>query len=52
LHFGLGAATAADLEVRWPNGKVERFAKVAGKQLVTIREGEGIVRRQPMPGKA
>jgi hypothetical protein len=52
LHFGLGAATAADLEVRWPNGKVERFAKVAGKQLVTIREGAGIVKRQPMPGKA
>ena len=44
LHFGLGAATLVDLEVRWPMGKVESFAKVAADRLVTIREGQGIVK--------
>ncbi len=48
LHFGLGAATSASLEIRWPNGAVEEIANVAAGQLVVIREGSGIVRRQPM----
>ncbi len=43
LHFGLGEVDTADLEVRWPNGARERFLHVAADQLVTIREGEGIV---------
>ena len=46
LHFGLGASAVADLEVRWPNGKKEVFAKVAAGALITIREGKGIVSRQ------
>src|ERR1019366_9839963 len=40
LHFGLGAATTADVEVIWPTGKSESFPKLAADQLVTIREGE------------
>ena len=44
LHFGLGPETSADLEVRWPSGARESILKVAADQLVTIREGEGIVR--------
>jgi hypothetical protein len=45
LHFGLGGAAAADVvEVRWPTtGKVERFTQVAANQILTIREGAGIV---------
>jgi hypothetical protein len=43
LHFGLGAADRADLEIRWPNGNVERIGAVAADRIVTIREGEGIV---------
>jgi enediyne biosynthesis protein E4 len=46
LHFGLGAADHADLEVRWPNGGREQIAKVAADQLVVIREGEGIVKKE------
>jgi enediyne biosynthesis protein E4 len=46
LHFGLGAASEADLEIRWPNGAVERVERVAADQLVVIREGAGIVRRE------
>ena len=44
LHFGLGAETKADLEIRWPNGRSEKLADVAADRLVVIREGRGIVR--------
>src|SRR5579864_6205878 len=43
LHFGLGAAVVADVEVYWPNGFHEQFKKVSVNQLITIREGSGIV---------
>lgn len=46
LHFGLGAVTSADLEIRWPSGREEKIAKVAGDQLVVIREGAGIIRSE------
>jgi enediyne biosynthesis protein E4 len=46
LHFGLGAATAADLTVRWPNGDTEKIPAVDADQLVVIREGAGVVRKQ------
>ncbi len=48
LHFGLGASTVADLTVRWPNGETEKIAGVEADQLVVIREGAGIVRRQKL----
>ena len=44
LHFGLGAATKADLEIRWPNGNKERAENVRADRLVVIREGAGVVR--------
>jgi hypothetical protein len=44
LHFGLGTASKADVEVYWPTGKKESFTEVASNQLVTIREGEGMVK--------
>jgi hypothetical protein len=47
LHFGLGAATIADVEVHWPTGKMESFPHLSADQLVTIREGEGIVKGRP-----
>lgn len=47
LHFGIGKATAADVAVRWPDGKAENFPAVAASQVVTIQEGKGIVRKQP-----
>ena len=45
LHYGLGAETKASLEIRWPNGGEERIADVAADQLVVVREGSGIIRR-------
>jgi hypothetical protein len=44
LHFGLGAATSAEIEVRWPNGVVEKAGKVGVDRLVVIREGQGVAR--------
>ncbi len=46
LHFGLGASTSADLTIRWPNGATERIPSVEADQLVVVREGAGIVRRE------
>jgi enediyne biosynthesis protein E4 len=46
LHFGLGGERSASLEIRWPNGRVERIAKVEADQLVVVREGAGVVSRQ------
>jgi hypothetical protein len=45
LHFGLGKAQLADVvEVKWPTTqKVERFTQVKANQILTIREGSGIV---------
>ena len=47
LHFGLGAAISADIEIHWPLGSVEKFAGLAAGQLVAIREGQGIVKGRP-----
>jgi hypothetical protein len=44
LHFGLGTATTADLEIRWPNGGKESITKVPVDRLLTIQEGKGIVK--------
>jgi enediyne biosynthesis protein E4 len=49
VHFGLGAATSADLAIQWPNGATEHVPKVEADQLVVIREGAGIIRRQKLP---
>ena len=43
LHFGLGTSNLADIEVFWPNGLHEKFKEVGANQLVTLREGAGIV---------
>ena len=43
LHFGLGTAVSADLEVFWPNGLHETFKNIKSNQLITIREAAGIL---------
>jgi len=39
LHFGLGAATSVDIEVRWPLGAVEVHRDLPADQLITLHEG-------------
>jgi len=45
LHFGLGATETIDaIEVKWPTTqKIERFTQIKPNQILTIREGDGIV---------
>jgi hypothetical protein len=35
-HFGLGGAEHADLEIRWPNGQVQKLTNVAANQILTV----------------
>ena len=51
IHFGLGPATAVDLDIFWPSGFVERLKNVAADHLVTVEEGKGIVLRQEFSRK-
>ena len=43
LHFGLGVATKAEVRVRWPDGEWQTIGSVPINQLVTIKEGQGII---------
>src|SRR5262249_47800386 len=43
LHFGLGSATAVDVDIFWPSGLRETFKRVSINQLLTFKEGQGIV---------
>jgi enediyne biosynthesis protein E4 len=43
LHFGLGGFNVVDLDIYWPNGLHEQIKSLAANQLVTVREGAGIV---------
>jgi hypothetical protein len=38
VHFGLGSATEADLEIRWPSGKVQTLQAVPANQVVVVDE--------------
>jgi len=43
-HFGLGTATTIDvITVSWPSGIVDTVNNVDGNQILTIREGEGLL---------
>ena len=43
LQFGLGTARVVDaIEVRWPNGLVERAKNVPANRRVHLREGSGL----------
>jgi hypothetical protein len=41
-HFGLGPAERVDtIQVRWPDGTVERFEGRPADQVVVLRKGDG-----------
>ncbi len=49
LHFGLGTHTTVDaLEIIWPSGAVTKLAAIKSDQIITVKEGDGIVER-PFP---
>ncbi len=45
LHFGLGTVETVDaIEIKWPTTqKIEKFTQVQANQILTIREGDGII---------
>jgi hypothetical protein len=43
LHFGLGASSKVDFEIFWPSGLHERHNQIPAGQLVTFREGAGLI---------
>jgi hypothetical protein len=46
LHFGLGAAATADLEIVWPSGFRESLKGLRADRLVTVKEGAGVVEEE------
>jgi len=38
VHFGLGEATRAEVQIRWPSGKVQALGEIAADQRLTIGE--------------
>jgi hypothetical protein len=47
-HFGLASAASADrIEVVWPSGRTETLTNVSANQIITAKEGNGIVARKP-----
>jgi hypothetical protein len=47
-HIGLGQATRIDwMEIRWPDGRVERIDAPPINHIVTVGEGQGITKRVP-----
>jgi hypothetical protein len=49
LTFGLGASTRVkSIEITWPNGKVERLPGTSADQVLTVQEGKGLIRTEPI----
>jgi hypothetical protein len=46
LHFGLGTAKEARVQVRWLGGAEETLEHVPANRLVVIREGKGIISQE------
>jgi hypothetical protein len=46
IHFGLGQRKTVDsLEITWPSGIVDKLTNVAINQIITVKEGVGIIPR-------
>jgi hypothetical protein len=43
VTFGLGTAAKADVEVRWPSGRVDRVAGAAANTTITVQEEKGVI---------
>ena len=45
VHFGLGSAETADLEIHWPSGEVDHLPSVKANQDLIVKEGS--TKRKP-----
>ena len=47
IHFGLAKRTQiTSLEITWPSGQIDRLTNVPINQIITVKEGTGIIPRQ------
>lgn len=47
LHFGLERRTKIDLiEIRWPNGTIDKITDAKVNKLITVKEGHGVVEQK------
>lgn len=47
LHFGLGDRQKIDaIEIRWPSGELTRIGSLESNQIITIKEGSGVIPRE------
>lgn len=52
IHFGLAKAQKVDLlEIRWPSGQVDTVKDIAINQVVTVKEGAGVLVMEKLPLK-
>jgi hypothetical protein len=47
LHFGLGSATAMQVQIQWPTGKTERLRDLPSDFIYTVMEGKGVQGKTP-----
>jgi enediyne biosynthesis protein E4 len=49
LTFGLASHKQADtIELRWPSGQVDHLSNVLADQIITVREGQGVIAAKPL----
>jgi enediyne biosynthesis protein E4 len=49
LTFGLGQHARADaLEIRWPSSQIDRLSNIPADQIITVKEGQGIISSKPL----
>jgi enediyne biosynthesis protein E4 len=52
IHFGFGKAQKVDLlDIHWPSGQVDTLKDLPVNQLVTIKEGAGVLATEKLPLK-
>ncbi len=42
LHFGFGSADRVDVEIRWPDGEIQRFENVATRRIYRVTRERGL----------
>ena len=46
VHFGLGQRKSIEsLEITWPSGTVDKLTNLPINQIITVKEGTGIIPR-------
>jgi enediyne biosynthesis protein E4 len=51
LHFGLGGAVTADIDIFWPSGNVQSLKNEPANRLITVIEGKGVASREEFTPK-